>query len=233
MSALVDVISQVRAVTVYRRGAMVTRAAELVRDGDGFPTRVQLVNLPLSLDDSSMRVEVEAVQPDAGGVLPIAGDLRVTLSVPEHDASLAPPSNEELEQARLELALIGGELEQLVRAEARLARLQPTGRGRPEEGKPPAPSPTAARLELLSFRRERAEQLAGQIQALRERERVAKERLASLRERERLASSQRNARAYELRKAAVLEIDGSGPGLAERVRIKLHYFVPGARWAPS
>lgn len=237
MSALVDVISQVRAVTVYRRGAMVTRAAELVREGDGFPARVQLVGLPLSLDDSSMRVEVEAAQAD-GGVVPIAGDLRVTLSVPDHDPQLAPPSNDELEQAKLELALIGGELEQLVRAEARLSRLQPSGRGRPEEGKPPAPSPTTARLELLSFRRERSEQLAAAIAALRERERVAKERLATLRERERLASTQRNARAYELRKAAVLELDShaasaDGPGLVERVRIKLHYFVPGARWAPS
>src|SRR5690606_29286651 len=38
----------------------------------------------------------------------------------------------------------------------------------------------------------------------------------------------------ELRKAAVLELTGlDADGLAERVRIKLHYFVPGARWAPS
>lgn len=231
MSALIDLPSRVRAVTVYRRGAMVTRVAELVREGDGFPSRVQLVNLPLSLDDSSVRVEVEADQP---GAAPIAGDLRVTLSVPGHDAQLAPPSNEELEQARLELSLISGELEQLVRAEGRLARLQPINRGRPEEGKPPALSPTTARLEMLSFRREQAEALAEKIQAQRERERVAKERLASLQERERLASSQRNARAYELRKAAVLEFDcPPSSGLVERVRIKLHYFVPGARWAPS
>ncbi|MFO7564731.1 MAG: DUF4139 domain-containing protein [Enhygromyxa sp.] len=236
MSALVDLHSQVRAVTVYRRGAMVTRAAELVREGEGFPARLQLVGLPLSLDDSSVRVEVEAVQADAERALPIAGDLRVTLAVPQNDAQLAPPSDEELEQAKLELALIRGELEQLIQAEARLARLQPGARGRPEKGKPPALSPTAARLELLSFRRERAEQLAEKIQAQRERERLAKQRLASLQERERLASTQRNARTYELRKAAVLELNpdhSSGPNLVERVRIKLHYFVPGARWAPA
>jgi hypothetical protein len=232
MSALVDLSSQVRAVTVYRRGAMVTRAAELVRDGDGFPARLQLVGLPLSLDDSSMRVELEGVQ--AGGVLPIIGDLRVTLAVPGQNPQWAPPTNEELEQAKLELALISGELEQLVRAEGRLSRLQPIGRGRPEEGKAPGPSPTSARLELLGFRRERAEQLADKIRAQRERERVAKEWLATLRERERIASTQRNTRTYELRKAAVLELDGcKSPGLAERVRIKLHYFVPGARWAPA
>lgn len=236
MSALVDVMSQVRAVTVYRQGAMITRAAELVRQGDGFPERVQLSGLPLSLDDSSLRVELEAVQADSQAALPIAGDLRVALAVPGNDPQLAPPTNAELEQARLDLALIGGELEQLERARARLARLQPTARGKPEEGKPPAASPTAARLELLSFRRQRSEQLTEQIHTLRERERLAKQQLASLQERERIASAQRNARSYELRKAAVLDLSAaeqSGPGLVERVRIKLHYFVPGARWAPS
>jgi hypothetical protein len=232
MSALITSSSRVRAVTVYRRGAMVTRIAELEREGDHFPDRLQLVGLPLTLDDGSVRVAV--VAEEGQGAAPIAGDLRVTLSVPSLDPQLAPPSDEELEQAKLELAQISAELEQLVRAEGRLARLQPLGRGRPEEGKPPAPSPTAARLELLSFRRERAERLGEQIHAQRERERVAKEQLASLRERERLASSQRNARTDELRKAAILELDRcTGEGLAKRVRVELTYFVPGARWAPA
>jgi hypothetical protein len=235
MTDPVDLISQVRAVTVYRRGAMITRAAELVRETDGFPTRLQLVGLPLSLDDSSVRVEVEALDVIGGaGQAPIAGDLRVTLSVPGQDSELAPPSNDMLDQATLELALIRSTLEQLVRAEARLTKLQPIARGRPEEGKPPATSPTAARLELLSFRRERAEQLGERIRAERDRERKARERLAHLREQQRLASTQRNTRTYELRKAAILELDRCvGPGLADKLRINLHYFVPGARWAPA
>jgi len=231
MSAPIDLISQVRAVTVYRRGAMVTRTAELLRDGAHFPAQVQLVGLPLSLDDSSMRVEVEVAEAD-GGFAPIAGDLRVSLSIPAQDPTLAPPSDDELDRATLALALIRAELEQRVRADARLARLRPTKRGAPEEGKPPAPSPTAARLELLSFRRERAERLAAEITALREREREAEQLLASLRERERLASTQRNVRTHELRKAAILALE-QGEGAAERVRIKLRYFVPGARWAPA
>jgi hypothetical protein len=233
MSAPINLNSRVRAVTIYRRGAMVTRAAELVREGAQFPRRIQLVGLPLTLDDSSIRVEVET---EGAGAAPVAGDLRVTLSVPGNDPELAPPSNDELDQAQLELELANETRTQLTRAKARLAALQPAERGQPEEGKAPAPSPTAARLELLGFRRERSEQLNREIEAANERVRVAKEQLETLRERERTASSQRNARTHELRKAAILEIHTSTSGdakLVERVRVKLHYFVPGARWAPA
>lgn len=223
--------SRVRAVTVYRVGAMVTREAELVREGDSFPARVQLFGLPLTLDDSSLRVEVECKGDRPG---PIAGDLRVSIAVPDHDAELRPPSNEELDRAQLDLDLAQEALEQLQQAKNRLAALQPIARGRPEEGKPPMSSPTAARLELLSFRREQVERLTAEIEAASERVRLASEQLATLRERERTAETQRNARTYELRKAAVLELDRTqGSELAERVIVRLHYFVPGARWAPS
>jgi hypothetical protein len=185
----------------------------------------------LTLDDSSLRVEVECKGDRPG---PVAGDLRVSIAVPENDAELAPPSNDELDRAQLELELAHETLEQLQHAKSRLAALQPIPRGRPEEGKPPASSPTAARLELLSFRREQVERLTAEIEAASERVRLAGEQLATLRERERVAASQRNARTHELRKAAVLELDRTdGSELAERVIVRLHYFVPGARWAPS
>ena len=231
MSAPVNLSSTVRAVTIYRRGAMVTRAAELVRDGDAYPSRVQLVGLPLALEDSSVRVEIHA-ESDAGSA-PVAGDLRVTLAVPELDAELAPPSNDELEQAKLDLALAAAARDAVVRAKARLAKLQPGPRGKPEEGKAPAPSPTAARLELLAFRSERTQQLAKNLAEANERLRQAKEHLETLRERERIATSARNARTHELRKAAILELDVPAGALAKHVRVELHYFVPGARWAPA
>jgi hypothetical protein len=231
MSAPINLSSRVRAVTVYRVGALVTREAELVRTGDSFPARVQLFGLPLTLDDSSMRVEI-ACKGDQPG--PIAGDLRVSIAVPDNDAELEPPSNEELDRAQLDLDLAQEALEQLQHAKNRVAALQPVPRGRPEEGKPPASSPTAARLELLSFRREHVERLTSEIEAASERVRLASEHLETMRERERVAASQRNARTYELRKAAVLELDRTeGSELAERVIVRLHYFVPGARWAPA
>lgn len=231
MSAPINLSSRVRAVTVYRVGAMVTREAELVRAGPAFPARVQLLGLPLTLDDSSVRVEVES-EGDRPG--PIAGDLRVTIAVPDDDPELPPPTNDELDRAQLDLDLAQESLEQLRQAKHRLAALQPVPRGRPEEGKPPGPSPTAARLELLSFRREQSERLSAEIEAATERVRLATEQLETLRERERIASSQRNARTYEVRKAAVLELDRTqGGDLPTRAIVRLHYFVPGARWAPS
>lgn len=234
MSAPINLSSRVRAVTVYRVGAMVTREAELVRSGPAFPARVQLLGLPLTLDDSSMRVEVECKGDRPG---PIAGDLRVSIAVPDDDPELPPPTNDELDRAQLDLDLAQETLEQLQQAKNRLAALQPVPRGRPEEGKPPASSPTAARLELLSFRREHVERLTAEIEAATERVRLANEHLETLRERERVAASQRNTRTYEVRKAAVLELDRTtaegGAELAERAIVRLHYFVPGARWAPS
>ncbi|PRP91362.1 hypothetical protein ENSA5_56280 [Enhygromyxa salina] len=235
MDSPIKLSSRVRAVTIYRRGATVTRVVELVREGPAFPARIQLVGLPLTLDDSSVSVELEATDP-AGRAAPIAGDLRVTVSAPGHDPALRPPTNDELERARLELELAVETARQHGRAKARLAGLQPVARGQAEEGKPPPPSPTAARMELLEFRRERAEQLARSIEAADERVREAKEQLETLRERERVASSERNARTHELRKAALLELgppSEQGAGLVERVRVKLRYFVAGARWAPA
>ena len=158
----------------------------------------------------------------------------MTLSVPGDNPELVPPSNDELERARLEFELANEAHTQLTGAKARLTLLEPSGRGQPKRGEAPAPSPTAARVEMLGFRRQRSEQLTAEIEAASERVRVAKEQLAALRERERTASSQRNARTFELRKAAILELDGSsGAALAQRVCVKLHYFVPGARWAPA
>ena len=228
---VVDLNSEVRAVTVYRRGALVTRVATLACGAEGFPRRVQLVGLPLALADGSARIEVTS---DTDARAPVVGDLRVGLAAPGHDLRLAPPTDEELDRARLALAEIQAELGVVEAALARLAKLQPLARGAAAEGQAPAPSPTAARLALLSFRRERSEALARRLEVERERARVARERVAELEERRRLASSQRNVRSHELRKAAILELEApSDSGAAERITITLHYFVPGARWTPS
>jgi hypothetical protein len=234
---LVDLSSEVAAVTVYQSGALVTRVAELARGPEGFAARVQLVGLPLALDDGSVRVEVTSAGEGSelgAGRAPIAGGLRVALAAPGLDDRLAPPSDEELDRARLELATISAERAQIEAAIARIAKLEPLARGAAAKGEAPAPSPTKARLELLEFRRDRSAALAERLLAERERERIAREQVAELEERARLASSQRNVRTHELRKAAILELEqGSDSGLAERATIRLHYFVPGARWAPT
>jgi len=226
--------SRVTAVTVFRRGALVTRTATVVRGETGFPAAIRLEGLPLLLDDESLQIELAAEGP---GAVPLAGDLRVTLAVPEPDAELRPPTDAELEAAKLELMLAQQEQADLALVGACVSSLVPGTRGTPEEGQPPMPSPTAARLALLALRRERLESLAPRLQAAAERTRVASERLETLRERERRASQARNPRTFEARKAVVVGLlpAGGAPDEhpAERLELRLRYLVPGARWAPS
>ncbi|MBL4686599.1 MAG: DUF4140 domain-containing protein, partial [Nannocystaceae bacterium] len=64
-ATMLTVESSVIAVTVYRAGALVTREAKVSRGKGGYPQHVQFVGLPLALDDSSIRVEVDLDTDDA------------------------------------------------------------------------------------------------------------------------------------------------------------------------
>lgn len=229
--------SRVTAVTVFRRGALVTRTATVARGEAGFPAAVRLEGLPLLLDDESLQIELE---PEGQGAAPLAGDLRVTLAVPEADAELRPPTDAELEAAQLELSLAQQEQADLALFGACVSSLSPGARGRAPRGEPPLPSPTAARLALLALRSERLDMLAPRLRDAAERVRVAAERLETLRERERRASQAKNPRTFEARKAVVvglLPAPGAGagpePAAVDRLELRLRYVVPGAHWAPS
>ncbi|MCX4244526.1 DUF4139 domain-containing protein [Paraliomyxa miuraensis] len=227
--------SRVTAVTVFRRGAQVTRTATLTRGEGGLPSTVRLEGLPLLLDDESLQVELHA---EGTGQAPLAGEVRVTLAVPEPEQSLRPPTNEELKAAALALALAQQHQADLELMSACVSGLVPGARGASEEGKPPMPSPTEARLRVLDVRRERLEQLGPRLTEAAERTRQAQEHLQTLQERERRASQARNPRTFEARKAVVVGLswpseDGAAGHPVERLRLELRYFVPGARWAPS
>lgn len=227
--------SSVTAVTVYRWGALVSREAELALSAvSGLPEHVQLTGLPLLLDDASLRVELSAIESEAGP-LPSATDVRVTLAVPASDPALPPPRDEELAQARLDHARATRHREELRRLRAAVDGLQIRGRGAPEEGKPPAASPTGARRELARLRDERSERLDAALVAADARVHDTRERLATLKERARVASDAKNVRMHEVRKAAIVRLHAPGrdPWAPLRARLRLTYFVPGARWAPA
>ena len=225
--------SSVVAVTVYRRGALVTREARVAGGEDGYPAEVQLVGLPLTLDDASLRVELLADE-GAEGAQPTAGDVRVTVAVPKADASLPPPKDEELEHARLEHATAERVLEDRRAALKRVRQVGLGGRGRPEEGHPPQRSPTAARMGFLELRRRRESALHERIAEAVEQVEDTRQRLETLLERKRVASDSRNARTFELRKAAVVRLESdASSGPASSIVVRLSYFVTGARWAPA
>ena len=216
--------SRVRAVTVFRRGALVTREARL---SGAPPERVRITGLPLTLDDNSLRVELHGE-----GALAIASDVRVTIAVPDADPTLPPPDDAELEAAELDHAQLQRELGDLQRALASLTKLEPGPRGEAKPGREPIASPLAARLELLGFRRERADALIVRIAELEARGRVVSERASTLRERKRVASQARNVRPFEVRKAAEIRLDARGSA-GGPMTLRLTYFVSGARWTPA
>ncbi len=102
--------SQINAVTVYHQGALITRVAELERQGDSFPGEVRLCGLPLSLEDDSVRVRLERTS-DGDAAVPLATDVRIGLQIPEPDASLAPADDEELKETLKTCSWLASEIE--------------------------------------------------------------------------------------------------------------------------
>lgn len=223
------IASRIDAVTVYRTGALVSRVAALEVVGTELPSAVQIVDLPLSLEDGSLRVRVEPLEGTAGS-LPEAADVRVALGVPDPDGVPAPVEPESLRAARVEEERAREEIAQVERALERLAQVAMPARPQGRRGHPPPASPTAARIELLAFRSARTRVLHERRRALHEDLRRASEHRAELEERERSASSARQAKEHELRKSAVVRLR---PGTARAARLVIEYLVPGARWAPS
>jgi hypothetical protein len=220
--------SRIESVTVYASGAAVTRVAELAPAGGAWPAQVRLVNLPLALEDGSVKVRVEG----AGDAVPAAVGVRVALEVPDV-AKPEPADAEALREARREVLLLRARLGDCTRLAERLSQLAMPDRPEGKEGEPPPPSPHAARLGLLEFQQERLAALGEEKRDLEVRRRGAEERLADLLDRKRRAGTAREAREHELRKTAVVSLRVPVGGGAVPARLVLEYHVPGARWAPS
>ena len=219
--------SRIDSVTVYRQGALVCRTA-IVLAAQPVPAQVKLVNLPLSLDDGSVRVRVEG----EGGELPVASDVRVALDLAVVDDRLPPPDDEALKQARRALAEVGEQLAHLRAQRRRYERLQVFERPAGKRGVAPPASPVRARLALLEFRHKAMSALDDRIQVAQVQERRAAKHKEDLEHRERAASKARQARPHELRKAAIIALRGHTIP-THPVRVIVEYMVPGARWAPS
>ncbi len=230
------VASRIDAVTVYRRGARVTRVADIAADGGSFPRTVRIGGLPLGLEDGSVRARVEAGSAVGNGAtdgaLPAAVDLRVVLDVPELDPSLRPADDAELEAARLEEQRLEREVAHLEHQAAQLERLQLVPRPRGKTGAAPPPSPTASRLSLIRFKAERVRLLADRLRQSRDRLDAAHRRRELLEDQARRATSARQAHEHELRKAVLISLRGGREDLPS-IRLHLDYLVPGARWAPA
>jgi len=219
--------SRIDSVIVYRQGALVCRTAIMLA-AQPVPAQVKLINLPLSLDDASVRVRVEG----EGGDLPVASDVRVALDLAVVDERLPPPDDEALKQARRALAEVAEHLVHLRAQRRRFERLQIFERPTGKRGTPPSASPVRARLVMLDFRHKAIAALDERILEALGQERRATRHKDDLEHRQRAASKARQARPHELRKAAIIALRGHTIP-THPVRVIVEYMVPGARWAPS
>ena len=218
--------SRIEAVTVYRSGALVTRTAALKGSISDGPSEVRLDNLPLALDDASLRFAVRGA-----GDLPLVTEASVVLDAGVADPSLEPAIDEELQAGRVQRSRRLAVVDQLKEELSRIERLAPTARPEPEEGQAPAESPTDARISLLELRATRIRRLHAALAEAEEELRRVDEQLAELEERRARASSAREARANELRKVIELRLEGGDTSADGELVVQ--YLVPGAQWTPS
>lgn len=217
----------IREVTVFRRGALVTRAFELPRAEAGYASAVRVDGLPLSLDDASLRVVVRGQ-----GELPLAAGVRVGLATLGRDDVDDVPSDTALKEAALRERELELALEVATRSRDRLLALEPAGRPAGEEGKPPIEATLEARLALIGFRARELEQLDARIATQVTEHAAAVRHRRDLEEKLSRISSQKSAREGELRKFALIEM-AHVEATATSALVEVAYVVPGARWAPA
>jgi hypothetical protein len=229
-SVYAQLTSRIDNVKVYAAGATVTRVADLQLDRGNVPEHVEIAGLPLALDDSSVRVRIEAEQDTAA----IATDIRIGLAVPPRQEVKNAPTDEQVREAKAELQRIEDAIALIDKEISVLYQLQVPKRPEGEKGTAPPPSPLSARLALANFS---DEQVRSRIQERREnleKLRLAREHLEDLLLKQARASTAREVRSNELRKTVVIRLSYEGePSAIARQRLVVEYFVPGARWTPT
>jgi hypothetical protein len=223
------VSSNITAVKIYHSGATVYRRIELEPKDGRLPEEVEIVSLPLALYDPTVRLRVESIE-GQGDLL--AADIRVGLYVaPKKDLPPDPDKQElrELEQKIAERDMLLEEREQEIGMLSGMAALD---RPEPEQGKPPPPSPMAARIALEELVDDSVRARIAENRALKAELRDLREKAADVRQRMMLASRARTAEAHELTKSVAARLR-QGEGRIEKARLVLEYFIPGARWSPA
>lgn len=226
---MITLSSRIDAVQVYRRGATITRVAELVVESGPLPDEVELTGLPLSLLDPTARVRVTNQD---NGVDVVAAGVRVGLWVRPGDPPPKAPAQEELEETQRKIARAREQLDQVEREVSLLSSVAVPERPQGEEGKAPPASPMAARLHLEQFVDEATRQRLVERRGLREQLRQLEEEEQRIRERIAAASTANEVKLDELQKSVTVRLRSRGAA-PKRLTLELSYVVPGARWAPA
>ncbi len=240
--SIAQLASKIEKVKVYAEGSTVRRLANLSEiagqiDNVTAQIEVEIVGLPLALDDASVRVRVENAEIGTDGNV-IVTDVRVGLSVP---APVEVPQSDleaSIQTAKVEVDRLS-DLHSVIALEmAALNVLNVPDRPIGEEGKVPPISPTGARVALANFQDEQQQLRIKEKRELDLQLRTTTEHLADLKQQQTLASNANVAKENELRKTIIARLQisdrqaGSLP-IPDNLQLIVEYFVQGAKWTPT
>lgn len=213
--------STLKAVTLYREGALCTRLAPVAA---GAERQVRLGGLPLSLEPGSLRAKLTRA-PDGLRVL----DVRPQFDVELADEVNVPEEQKALEAAQAELERLQVRRDRVDTEISELENLRPRFL-EPKRGEPPREAPVEAMLALGDFGDARLAPRLEERRALDRQLEDAQRELELRRRRLQEASTARRTERARLSRVAVVTLSGPVEGEAE---LALEYLVPGARWVPN
>ncbi|TYQ27828.1 DUF4139 domain-containing protein [Pseudanabaena sp. UWO311] len=239
--SIAQLASKIEKVKVYSEGSTVRRLASLSaiawQNENTENVEVEIVGLPLALDDASVRVRVDNGETGADENV-IVIDVRVGLSVPSPVEVSISDLEELIQSAKAEVDRLN-DLQSVIALEmAALNVLNVPDRPIGEEGKAPPISPTGARVALANFKDEQKQLRIKEKRELDLQLRKAIENLRDLQQQQTFASNANVAKENELRKTIVARLqisDRMAASLAipDNLQLILEYFVQGAKWTPT
>jgi len=232
MGAATLLESRIRDVLVFRQDAVVTREALLV--SPPWPEQVEIVGLPLALEDGSLRARVVAAN-DPGQDrqpqnLPQPTDVRVELAIPPLGTPVEAPSETELRQARVAVNWLEQQIGRLDDENSLFDRISLSLPERLEDEPPRAISATAYTSTAHWVQRGKQARVDEKC-TLRRQLQEAREQLARLERQAREAKAERGVDEEAVSKRALITLRPGPAGASAKLLIE--YRVPGARWRPS
>ncbi|WP_103670272.1 DUF4139 domain-containing protein [Pseudanabaena sp. BC1403] len=239
--SIAQLASKIEKVKVYSEGSTVRRLASLSaiawQNENTENVEVEIVGLPLALDDASVRVRVDNGETGADENV-IVTDVRVGLSVPSPVEVPISDLEELIQSAKAEVDRLN-DLQGVIAIEmSALNVLNVPDRPIGEEGKAPPTSPTGARVALANFKDEQKQLRIKEKRELDMQLRKAIENLRDLQQQQTIASNANVAKENELRKTIVARLqisDRMAASLAipDNLQLIVEYFVQGAKWTPT
>ena len=239
--SIAQLASKIEKVKVYSEGSTVRRLASLSaiawQNENTENVEVEIVGLPLALDDASVRVRVDNGETGTDENV-IVTDVRVGLSVPSPVEVPISDLEESIQSAKAEVDRLN-DLQGVIAIEvAALNVLNVPDRPIGEEGKAPPTSPTGARVALANFKDEQKQLRIKEKRELNMQLRKAIENLRDLQQQQTNASNANVAKENELRKTIVARLQisdriASSLAIPDNLQLIVEYFVQGAKWTPT